>query len=383
MERYAHSILSRLAKHGHEVHAVTFTRDEHPSGVLDGVRLERWHPSVFIGNAPIDLGFGGTVRKKIREISPDLIVAHTPVPFPAEMAYMAARRARVPFVVTYHAGRLQGSSPMLNAIAWTDRHTLESRMLKNASGLIAVSHFVRDHALRAQRDRAWIVPPGVEANKFSPAGPAVPGRILFVGPLSKTYRWKGIDILWRAFLLLRRHIPHAQLAVVGGGDRFPTYTEKARELEGAVELLGRLPEERLIEEYRKASVVVLPSTTDAESFGMVLAEANACGRPVVGSNIGGIPNFVREGENGLLAIPRDPFSLAEKLLAILSDEEAAQRMGANGRERVIREHDWDKLAKTTERAFEAALRWNGNGPRRVIPTPASQAKPVSVPTQTS
>ncbi|HEX9816729.1 MAG TPA: glycosyltransferase family 4 protein, partial [Candidatus Thermoplasmatota archaeon] len=293
LERYAHSILSRLAKNGHDVHAATFTRDEHPSGTLDGVRLQRWHPSAFLGNSPIEFGFGGTVRAKIREISPDLVVAHTPVPFPAEMAYFAARRARVPFVVTYHAGRLQGSSPMLNVLAWMHRHTLEGRMLKNASGLIAVSHFVRHHALRGQRDRAWIVPPGVDTQTFSPDGAPVPGRILFIGPLSKAYRWKGIDVLWRAFSLLRRHLPHAQLAVVGGGDRFPYFTEKAHELDGAVELLGRLPEDRLIEEYRKAAVVVLPSTTDAESFGMVLAEANACGRPVVGSNIGGIPNFVR------------------------------------------------------------------------------------------
>ena len=252
-------------------------------------------------------------------------------------------------------------------------------MLRNASGLIAVSHFVRDNALRSQRDRAWIVPPGVDAQRFSPQGSPVPGRILFVGPLSKRYRWKGIDVLWRAFGLLRRHLPHAQLAIVGGGDQFPRYAEKARQLDGAVELLGRLPEDRLIDEYRKASVVVLPSTSDAESFGMVLAEANACGRPVVGSNIGGIPNFVREGNNGLLAIPRDPFSLAEKLLAVLSDEEAAHRMGMMGRERVIREHDWDKLTQTTERAFEAALRWSGNGPRRVTPTPASQAQPASMP----
>lgn len=373
--------MSRLAKNGNEVHAATFTRDEHPSGLLDGVRLERWHPSLFLGNSPIDLGFGGTIRKKIQEISPDVIVAHTPVPFPAETAYRVARRNRIPFVVTYHAGRLKGSSAMLNTVAWLDRHTMERRMLKNASGLIAVSHFVRDNALGSQRDRAWIVPPGVDSQKFSPKGSAVPGRILFIGPLAKAYRWKGVDVLWRAFGLLRRHIPYAHLAIVGGGDRFPYFSEKAHELDGAVELLGRLPEDRLIEEYRKASVVVLPSTSDAESFGMVLAEANACGRPVVGSNIGGIPNFVREGENGLLAIPRDPFSLAEKLLAILSDEEAAQRMGSMGRERVIREHDWDKLTKTTERAFEAAMRWSGNGPRRTDPTPASQATTVSTPTQ--
>jgi glycosyltransferase involved in cell wall biosynthesis len=361
---------------------MTFTRDEHPSGVLDGVNLERWHPSVFIGNSPVDFSFAGKIRKKIHEVSPDLVVAHTPVPFPAEMAYLAARRAKVPFVVTYHAGRLQGSSLPLDAVAWLDRHTLERRMLKRAHGLIAVSHFVRDHAFHGQGDRAWIVPPGVDPDRFSPAGTRVPNRILFVGPLSRAYRWKGIDVLWRAFQLLRRQIP-ATLAIVGGGDRFPRFAEKARQYPGEVELLGRVPEERLIDEYRKASVVVLPSVTDAESFGMVLAEANACGRPVVGSRIGGIPNFVREGDNGLLAIPRDPFSLANKLLTVLSDEDLARRMGERGRERVVREHDWEKLATTTERAFEAALRWKGNRARQMTAAPVAQGPSTLAPLQTT
>lgn len=362
---------------------MTFTRDEHPSGILDGVHLERSHPSVFMGNSPIDFGFGGTVRKRIRELSPDLVVAHTPVPFPAEMAFSAAKRANVPFVVTYHAGRLHGSSATLAAIAWLDRHTLEKRMLKRASGLIAVSHFVRDNAFHGRGDRAWIVPPGVDSKRFAPKGDPIPNRILFVGPLARAYRWKGVDVLWRAFQLLRRHVPGASLAIVGGGDRFPLYSERAHHFPGDVELLGRVPEERLIEEYRKAAVVVLPSITDAESFGMVLAEANACGRPVVGSNIGGIPNFVREGDNGLLAIPRDPFSLAEKILTVLHDQDLARRMGERGRERILREHDWDNLASTTERAFEAALRWNGNATRGGTPVPASQATAFGSSTQTT
>jgi glycosyltransferase involved in cell wall biosynthesis len=103
-------------------------------------------------------------------------------------------------------------------------------------------------------------------------------------------------------------------------------------------------------------VVTLPSITDAESFGMVLAEANACARPVVGSRVGGIPDFVRHGENGLLAEPSNARSLAAALTFILRNPEAAQRMGARGREIVLAGHNWDASADATERILLSASR---------------------------
>lgn len=321
----------------------------------DGVPVRRLAPPFRIGNTPIDPGFTARVAQAIREHAADVVVAHTPVPFPAEMAYRAARRSEIPFVVTYHAGRLRGSSLALDLLAALNRSTIERRMLAGAQRLIAVGSFVRDHALARERERVTIVPPGVDAGRFksdeAPEGP----NILFVGPLSRSYRWKGIDSLWRAFLLVHKRMPDASLTIVGNGDRFGEFYQRARAMAPFVRLAGRVSEEALLAEYRRAAVVVLPSTTDAESFGMVLAEANACSRPVVASNIGGIPDFVRDGDNGLLCRPGDPADLAEKLVSVLADAELARQMGQRGRERVVREHDWDELAGTTERAFEETI----------------------------
>ncbi|MCA1818494.1 MAG: glycosyltransferase family 4 protein [Halobacteriales archaeon] len=346
LERYAHGILSRLAGRGHDVEAMAFTSQEVGKEERDGVRLRRLRPTLRAGNTPVG-GFAAEFRSNIRRMRPDIVVVHTPVPSPAQAAARAARREGVPYAVTYHAGLLRGSSPILGAVAALDRWTLERRMLDGAAALVAVGPYVRDHALRRHGARTTIVPPGVDAAQFSP-GPGGDGRtVLFVGPLSSSYRWKGVDVLWQAFAEVRRRVPGARLRIVGAGDRAAEFLGLAAKADG-IEILGRVPDERMPDLYREAAVTVLPSLTDAESFGMVLAEANACGRPVVASDVGGIPDFVRDGDNGYLARPGDAAHLADRIVAVLEAPDAAAEMGRRGRARVVAEHDWEKLAERTE-----------------------------------
>lgn len=354
LERYAHEILQRLAARGHEVQVLTFTKTGLPDGHRDGVDVRRETPWMRLGNSPISLSFHRRVREGIRAFRPDVVVAHTPVPFPAEIAAMAARREGIPFVATYHAGRLRGSSFILDMVASLDRATLERRMLATSQRLIAVGPFVRDHALVRERSRVTIVPPGVDTTRFRPAqGPAGRG-ILFVGPLANSYRWKGLDTLWQAFQAIRRESPDVGLTLVGDGDRADEFRRHAETLGGPLRLAGRVTPEGLVAEYQRAGVAVLPSRTDAESFGMVLAEANACGRPVVASRIGGIPDFVRHGENGLLAKPGHADDLAAQIQTVLRDPEMGREMGERGRARVERHHRWDDLALATERVLDEA-----------------------------
>lgn len=358
LERYAHSVLRRLAHRGHDVAALTFSTLGEDRLSYQGVDVERVMPLMRLGNAPIHPRFRRRVQAAIRAHRADLVLAHTPVPFPAEMAYQAARREGVPFVVTYHAGRLRGSSMGLSALAAMDRATFERTMLAGSRRLIAVTPYVRDHALSGHAARTDVIAPGVDHHRFQPYGTTEWRKrrdILFVGPLDRRYRWKGVDVLTKAFARVRAEVPDARLTLVGDGDRREEFERHARREGNWLRVLGRLSDEDLIDEYRRAAVTVLPSTTDAESFGMVLAEANACGCPVIGSAVGGIPNFVRHGDNGLLARPGDASDLAAKVLQMLRDPDEANAMGRRGRARVEREHDWDVQAAVTERVLERAL----------------------------
>ncbi|MES2154727.1 MAG: glycosyltransferase family 4 protein [bacterium] len=359
LERYANSILGSLADRLHEVEVLTLTRTGAASGPRRGVGVERIPSRWALGNSPVEPAFKSAVAAAIRRFSPDVVVAHTPVPFAAEMAFLAARKAETPFVLTYHAGRLSGSSPPLAAMAALHRSTMERWMIARSAGLIAVSPYVRDHALHRHRDRVRVVPPGVDVQRFDSDSPASGKGILFVAPLAKSYAWKGVDVLVRAFRILLRQVPAVTLTLVGDGDRRAEFEALSREFHGALRVVGRLPEAQLIEQYRRAAVVVLPSTSEAESFGMVLAEANACRRPVVASRIGGIPDFVRDGENGLLAKPGDAADLASKIGWLLEDEDLARRLGETGRTRVARDHDWRSLAIQTHAILEDAVRFHG------------------------
>lgn len=356
LERYAHEMLRRLAARGNDVTALAFTKEGLGDEVRGGVRVRRRRAPVRAGNAPIDPLFALAVRRHLLEHRPHVVLAHTPVPFPAEAAFLASRTTRTPFVTTYHAGRLHGSTPVLDAMAALDRASLERFMLAGSGRLVAVSPYVRDHALARHRDRVSIVPPGVDHQRFTPNGREREREVLFVGPLDSGYRWKGVDVLLDAFETVRASLPAARLTLVGEGDRYDELRDRAAATDGAVRLVGRVSEDALVRAYQRAAVTVLPSTSDAESFGMVLAEANACGCPVVGSDIGGIPSFVRHGDNGLLARAGDADDLAERILTVLTDDGLARRLGERGRARVVHEHDWDRLALATERvAVEAAL----------------------------
>src|SRR5688572_29657258 len=156
---------AQLARRGHEVRAVAFGRKGASLKVQDGVPVERVAPMFYVGNAAIHPEFGERIARSIEESRPDVVVAHTPVPFAAEMAYRAAHHAGIPFVTVYHGGSLRGSSPMLHGLAQLDRLTFERRMLAGSARLVAVSRYVREHALAREKGRATVIPPGVDTDR--------------------------------------------------------------------------------------------------------------------------------------------------------------------------------------------------------------------------
>ena len=188
------------------------------------------------------------------------------------------------------------------------------------------------------------MPPGVDTDLFSPPAPGASRdrTVLYVGRVERTSRWKGLQVLVDALPALRERVPDARLAVVGTGDDVPHLTARAEELGvgDMVEWRGAVDHADLPEHYRSAGVTVLPSLTEAESFGITLVEAMASGCPVVGSVVGGIPHVVRNGVDGLLTPPGDHAALADALATVLLDRERAAAMGAAGREAAASHWDW-------------------------------------------
>jgi rhamnosyl/mannosyltransferase len=178
--------------------------------------------------------------------------------------------------------------------------------------------------------------------------------ILFVGQLSKAHRHKGLPMLIRALSSLD---PSVTLVVVGDGNwrsRYATYARRTG-VQDRVVFAGLIPEEEMPLYYRGADLAVLPTLTDAEGFGMVLVEANACGRPVIGTNVGGIPSVIQDRYNGFLVQPGDLNGLVEAIQTVLSDEELADSMGHNGYLRVKSEFTWTQAIARTMEAYDGLI----------------------------
>jgi glycosyltransferase involved in cell wall biosynthesis len=355
MEGYVGWVAEMLQRSGHyDVTVITTgrsvrTRHESYRGI-PVIRLGTW---LTLSNTPVNPLWWRQVRRLLVRLEIDVVNAHAPVP---GLADVAAFRSPVPVVMTYHAGSLvKGGHPVDVLLRAYERHVLP-RVFNRCAELIAVSPVSQAHAT----GRAHLVPPGVDSELFTP--PAAPDarepRVLYVGRVERTSRWKGLHVLMESLVRLRETVPDVRLDVVGDGDDVAALQERAQRL-GVAECIdwhGQVSHGELPRFYQRAGVAVLPSLTESESFGMTLVEAMASGCPVVGSAVGGIPFVIRDNVDGLLVPPGDPTALADALSLVLGDPVLAAAIGAAGREAARARWDWSRQEDRTIRVLEEAAR---------------------------
>lgn len=357
VEKYAYSIARRLHDSGeYRVCIITSAEDgAERRGSLDGMPVHRLHPWFRLSNTPVNPAWFAECRRIFAQERPDLIHLHSPVPFLADIAAHAADR-RIPVVLTYHAGSMAKGRWPADALIAVYEALFLPLLLRRSDAVVAVSPMV---AARHRRIGAklQVIPPGVDLREFAPT--ALPDRfstVTYVGRIDSHSRWKGIEVLIDAMVEVRKLIGDARLEIVGGGDAVAHYAQQAqvRGIADIVRFSGPLVDQSLVDAYHRSSVVVLPSTSQAESFGMALIEAMACGRPVIGSRIGGIPWVLEHERNGLLVAPNDASALAEAIVRILGDRPFAARLAGAGAE-TAGEFDWELQVEKYRRLFGALI----------------------------
>lgn len=325
------------------------TRHETHRGI-PVVRLGTWFT---VSNTPANPAWWWQLRRLLVELEVDVVNAHAPVP---GLADIAAFRSPVPVVLTYHSGSLLKGQPAVDVLLRAYERRVLPRVFDRCAELVAVSPVSMAHGT----GRAQLVPPGVDCAVFRPPTDGAPRetRVLYVGRVEKTSRWKGLHVLVDALPRLRERVPGVRLEVVGDGDDVAHLQARARRLgvADAIDWRGQVGHRELPAHYQCAAVTVLPSLTEAESFGMSLVEAMASGCPVVGSDVGGIPFVVRHGTDGLLVPPGDARALADALAALLLDPDRAAGLGAAGRDAAVSRWDWSRQRERTVRLIAEAAR---------------------------
>ncbi len=213
---------------------------------------------------------------------------------------------------------------------------LERRALRTLDFVIANSHWVERAVTAAYGLRAGSVAT-VYLGFRSGGGPPPdvrPGpEVLFVGG---NFERKGLPTLLRALVAVAERVPGVALRVIGDHPARGRMVALARTigLGERVRFLGRLPHEAVAAHYRTARVVAMPS--EVEGFGLTLLEALHAGVPVVAGAEGGSAELVRDGWNGYLVPPGDPAALADRLVALLTDDRLCHELGGHGRETAAR-----------------------------------------------
>jgi glycosyltransferase involved in cell wall biosynthesis len=224
---------------------------------------------------------------------------------------------------------------------------LEHRMYHEADHVFVMSEAARGSVVDAygvEPGRVTVVGGGPNFDRLpAPTVPAPVPTILFVG---RDFERKGGDCLIRAFERVRGQIPDAMLHIVGVDRRFGV---------PGVVVHGKVRDrERLAALYRDAGVFCLPALY--EPYGLVLLEAMAHGIPCVGTEVQAIPEILDHGHAGLLVAPGDPEALGRALVALLTDNHLASRLGAAGRRFVERELTWDRVAERMAPTIGGAAR---------------------------
>jgi len=242
------------------------------------------------------------------------------------------------------------------------------RWFRKLDGKIAVSKPAMDFARENFPGYYNIIPNGVDVEHFSPDVAPIEEfndgklNILFVSRLEKR---KGLNYLLQAFRRVKEEIPDCRLIVVGPGTRLRRRYERyvARSGLKDVVFVGLVSYDDLPRYYQTADVFCAPAI-GSESFGIILLEAMAMGKPIVASNIEGYASVISHGADGLLVPPADKDKLAQALISLLNDEALRQEMGAKGRIKAL-EHSWEHIA---QRVFDYYVRvlseppWNKRFP---------------------
>lgn len=278
-----------------------------------------------------------SVPRTIREIS--VAVRDTDVVFTklsgyrGIAGYIVARMYRKP-VITY----LIADPAYVQGETWTWRKLLKSKLREAVWSYVFRKGDVRLYMSRTWADRYLESPRPTDAlyvesslwqvsevpDKTHKRAGSLP-VVLFVGRMNHE---KGVDTLLHAVSILMRDGMAVRLVLVGDGPRRTEYMALASELglNEVAEFRGFIPYgPDLWAQYERADVFVLPSRSEA--LGLVIIEAMARGLPVVATRVGGIPDLVRDGENGRLVSPDSPGSLAEAIASVLASDDDRRQMG--------------------------------------------------------
>jgi glycosyltransferase involved in cell wall biosynthesis len=245
----------------------------------------------------------------------------------------------------------------------------EDGMPKRVQHVTTHTYYLRDRLIRlgVPAERITYLPNGVDTERFTPIDPNeqeelrtrlnLQGKqvVAFIGSLSLPSH--PVDLLLEAYRAVKEAVPNSVLLIVGGGEEYERLVGRVQEmgLSDSTIFTGRIPADKVPLYYRLADVLVDPvldNEVGRSRLPLKMFESWVSEVPFVTADVGDRRIVMGEPPAGLLALPGDPHSLADQICQVLQNEELANQLRRQGRER-ISQYAWDKLAQDLDQAYRA------------------------------
>jgi phosphatidyl-myo-inositol dimannoside synthase len=263
----------------------------------------------------------------------------------------------IPYVVLSHGNDLD-----YQISNWIDE-IVANIVIKNSSQFLCNSYYVKEKILKkGYRGGVNIFHPGVDTEKFNPNIDKDEIQIRYANKENKIIftaarlvSYKNIENILRSLVFVIKKIPNITYIIAGEGEQRYNLGNISRDIgiDKYVKFIGYVENDKLPAIYCASDIYVMPSII--ETFGISFIEANACGKPVIGGQIGGVEDAIVNGETGLLVNPNNIEEIAEAIIKILSDNNLSEKLGKNGRKRAEKEFDWKIKGKEIETLLQNIL----------------------------
>lgn len=316
-------------------------------------------PNVTVSSGEIAVGASSkfsylnarkALKKVYKEFQPDIVHAH----YATSYGLLGSFLKHTPFFISVWGADIF-DFPNESFI----KKAIVKRNLRKATVICSTSEVMALETKKYTSKHVNVVPFGVDMEQFTSTGKAVDPNALVFGIVKTLEDKYGIAYLIDAFDLLRKHDPtkNHQLLIVGGGSKEHDLKKHVQELNLAesVNFVGPVNHTEVAHYFNQMDVVVIPSTLHSESFGVAAVEASACKKPVIVSNVGGLPEVINDRETGLVAEPKNAIDLFEKMNFLAENTEKIIEFGEAGRKNVIQKYVWDENVRTMIDLYKKAL----------------------------
>jgi L-malate glycosyltransferase len=272
-----------------------------------------------------------TLKKAIREFKPALLHAH----YATSYGLLGMLTGFHPFIISAWGSDVI-EFPKNNIL----KKFLLKKILSSADKLLATSLTTQKYVHQVLSKEVSITPFGIDANLFKPNAtyPLFEKNTLVIGTIKSLEKMYSIDVLIKAFALLKKEVPNCKLLLIGEGTQRKNLEQLANELQIANDVIfkGKILYEEIVDYHNKIDIFF--NISGNESFGVAILEAMACERAVVATNTGGPAEIIENDSIGLKTPAFDVEALCKKLKHLATHPELRKELGKNARQHILKKY---------------------------------------------